>query len=131
MDAVLIPTSQTDLPFNGRAPSPYTKAFTHWAVEHFHPVWLTDESPRTAFMINDHLGLKEHDIPVLTFDTLKTESLDPKSHFYLVDDALTPGEISWFMEHKRGDSVIPIHPREGITPTTKQQLEERAFNVHR
>jgi len=129
LDAVLIPTSDTDLSFNGRAPSAYTRAFVHWALEKFHVVWLTDESPQLAFRLNELLGVPSHSIPVATFSVSKTDVFNLKTEFYLIDDALIPGEIAWLAQHGRGNCVVATHPRDGVTPETKRQLEARIGNA--
>lgn len=103
----------------------YAQPFLHWCAEQGRTVLLTDRPLAHAFRLLAQLNADNGTVSVRTFDSSKTEILRSSEDFYLVDDALIPGEASWFTEHGLGDRIIAVDPHTGVTPETRRRLEEK------
>lgn len=129
LDALLIPSEKPD-PHVGTGIAPYAQAFLTWASTQGRTVLLTDRPLPYAARVLKTIGCEDK-IPIRGFEVSKTELLDHKDDFYLVDDMLIPGELSWFSEHGLSDRLVAVSPYKGPTPETKAALEEKFRKPHK
>lgn len=123
-DALVVPSDNPDTVLDAGI-APYARPFMHWCAGTYKTVLLTDLPTAHARYLLNKLALREDQVVLRFFHGLKTDYLRPDSNCYLIDDALIPGEVSWFLEHGLQDHLIGVDPHTGVSPTTRQQLEER------
>ncbi len=123
-DALLVPSDDADHVLNCGISS-YAKPFMHWCASHYTTVLLTDMPVAHVKYLLNKLMLREDQLSLRFYHGLKTDYLRPDRGCYLVDDALIPGEVSWFLEHGLQDQLIGVDPHTGVSPMTRQTLEER------
>lgn len=128
-DALLVPSDKPSEVLRAGI-APYAKSFITWAATQGRVVILTDGPLSHPMHLLQHIKCADL-ASIRSFEVSKTETLRHDEPFFLVDDALIPGEVSWFMEHGHQDRIIPVSPREGVTPRTKQLLEEKLRHVKR
>lgn len=123
MDTLLAPSDHPDN--NLRAGiAPYAKPFITWAATQGKVVVLTDGPLSHAMYLLQKLNCADL-ATIRSFEVSKVENLHTDEPFYLVDDALIPGEVSWFLEHGHQDRLISVLPHHNVTPDTKKKLEEK------
>lgn len=123
-DALLVPSELPDNVLETGIAS-YAKPFLHWCSSLYTTVLLTDLPAAHAKYLLNRLGLREDQVLIKFYHSSKTDSMRPERNVYLIDDALIPSEVSWFLEHGLHDHIIGVDPHTGVSPATRQQLEER------
>lgn len=119
MNTLLAPSEHPD-PHLGVGISHYAKPFVAWCKTQGTVCLLTDSPLAHAVYLAEKLG----GMPVRSFDLSKTDLLDRHKDFYLVDDGLIPGEVSWFAEHGLASRVVSVD-NHGVTPATRDALAAR------
>jgi hypothetical protein len=123
-DALLVPSEHPDAVLECGI-AEYAKSFMHWCTGHYSTVLLTDLPVAHARYLISRLRLMEDQLPMKFYYGAKTDRLPTGGNFFLIDDALIPGEVSWFLEHGLQDQLIGVDPHTGVSPMTRQTLEER------
>lgn len=119
---ILVPQDMSNSVLGDVKIADYAKPFVHWAKEHFNVVWLTDRFPHEAFIVARKLGLKGDDIPVMGYQSNKTDGIVPDSHFVWVDAELIPGEVQWLGQHKIHEKFFQVDPSVGVTEEHKKAI---------
>jgi hypothetical protein len=123
-DAILCPSDKPD-PVLETGISTYAKPFMYWCSGLYTTILLTDLPAAHAKYLLNRLGLREDQVLIRFYHGAKTDSIRPEKNIYMIDDALIPSEVSWFLEHGLQDHIIGVDPHTGVSPATRQALEER------
>lgn len=123
-DALLVPSSEPDHLLDAGI-APYGPAFMTWCCSVYNTVLLTDLPMAYVRRLLHALKIDKMNIVVKPFSTSKVSALNPRENYYLIDDALIPSEVSWFLEHGFQDRLIGVDPHTGVSPATRQTLEAR------
>ena len=123
-DALLIPSDSPDHVLDVGI-SDYAKPFMHWCSSNYRTYLITDMPVAHAKYLLNKLELRENAVIIKFCGTLKTDCIEPSRNTFLIDDALVPGEVSWFLEHGLQDQLIGVDPHTGVSPATRQTLEAR------
>lgn len=91
--------------------------FIDFVLKHFDCYWLTTHCRGNnrnvlAYLrrfTDDQLHSKLKKIKPTNFDVFKTEALDEKDDFILVDDSLLQGEIDWLEKHSKLESWLQVN----------------------
>lgn len=114
----------------GAAIAPYSKAFVHWATQHFDVHWLSDKGPGPANYLATKLGLPQDKVKISGFTDSKVEAVSKYPNFYWVDSDLIPHETSWLAQHGHVDRLFSVDPVRGVSTDDKKALEAYAVKKH-
>ncbi len=124
VDSLLVPSDKHDT-FLDAGIAEYAAPFMNWCAGTYRTILLSDRPVAHATYLFRHLGLSPAAVPIKPYLGLKIDNIDPQSNFYLIDDALIPGEVSWFLEHGLQDRLIGVNPHIGVSLETRHTLEAR------
>lgn len=123
-DALVVPSDHPDH-FLEAGIAPYAAGFMNWCCGTYRTVLLCDWPLAQATYLVDKLGVPPQSLPIRTYYGSKVDSLNLDSNFFLIDDALIPGEVSWFLEHGLQSRIIGVNPYVGVSLETRRALQER------
>jgi len=129
LEALQVHSDKPD-PYLGFGVAAYTAPFLSWAATRGRVCILTDGPVQLVMHLLNTLKLTASNIAIKSYGTNKTDVLRTDEPFVLVDDALIPGEVSWFMEHGLGDRLVSVSPLTGVTPETKSRVERVLGRKH-
>ena len=122
LEALQVPSDRPD-PYLGFGVAAYAAPFLSWAATRGRVVILTDGPVQHVLHLLRTMKLPDSAVSVKMYGSSKVEALHTGEPFILVDDALIPSEVSWFLEHHLGDRVVSVNHTTGVTQETKAHVE--------